>query len=192
MDNFKAASKSHEGTNREMPKAAAVLSFSTAKSSTASNDEPPLKEFTMMDVRTVRRFLRKFPQGQLWSIDSAGRVSAVEDAPLALDSDSSTESDLGAHRENHSLWQEAECLTACFPGVRQVLYAPIHDPATSKAICACFAISLHETPVFTTEIEVAFTRGFLNNVAVEWDRVAISIANRKKEDFLSSISHVSF
>jgi signal transduction histidine kinase len=141
----------------------------------------------------VKRLVRKYAKGYLWSFDENGRAVQARDEALDIESDStgttSSDSDGKGTYEKYSRIKEFEAVTSCFPGVRQILFAPIFDPATSNCIYASFAVSLREVPVFTTDIEVAYTRAFLNNVGVEWDRVTVSIADRTKGDFLSSISH---
>lgn len=175
-------------------KVANVLSFSTEKNSSSSKDGPSSAEFKSPRLRMIKLLVKKYPLGLLWTFDESGRVLQVEDGPLSLHDRSPDEASSGSEidtTEDLSREREFEAITSCFPGVRQVsgllfpflektyilsqvLYAPIFDPATSLCICACFAVSLREVPVFTTDIEVAYTRSFLNNVAVEWDRVTVS------------------
>lgn len=162
--------------------------------SSSSQDDMTSAGFRIMSLRMVKRLVKLYPKGYLWSFDENERVVQAEDEPLELDNDSAvttsssdSEGDRGHSKDDRI--KEFKAITACFPGVRQILFAPIFDPATFDCICASFAVSLHEVPVFTTDIEVAFARAFLNNVAVEWDRVTVSIADRTKSDFLSSISH---
>lgn len=119
---------------------------------------------------------------------------SYEGDPFDLDTDTLKESDFyesgnepGRHTDISA--RECEALTNRFPGARQILFAPIYDSGNSHYICACFAVSLKEVPVFTTEIEVAFVRAFLNSVAAEYDCVSAKIADRQKADFISSISH---
>lgn len=175
---------------------ASVLSFSTTHVSSASKDPASAAaDFKSVDQLFIQRILRKYPNGQLWSFDEDGSVIALEEDPLAFSNDSSppssaSESDTRSRKVNSAQHKEGKIISSCFPGVRQVLYAPIYDSASSRHICACFAVSLREVPVFTSDIEVAFARAFLNNVAAEWDRVSTSIANRQKGDFISSFSHV--
>lgn len=173
-----------------------VLGFSTAHASSASRDLPSsATEFNSVDHLFIQRLLRRYPNGQLWSFDEDGSMIASDEDPLAFSSDSaspssSIDSNPRSGKAESILDREGKIIFNCFPGVRQVLYAPIYDSASSRYICACFAVSLREVPVFTSEIEVAFARAFLNSVAAEWDRVSTSIADRQKGDFISSFSHV--
>ncbi|KAG0650924.1 Signal transduction histidine-kinase [Hyphodiscus hymeniophilus] len=111
-----------------------VLSFSTTQSSSSSQDDLSSTQFKLMDARIIRRLLKKFPDGHLWSFDRSGHEIVVgkEERSTYISSDSETQSNQ-------------------------------YKPASKEA--------------------------FLNNVAVEWDRVSVSIADHQKGDFLSSISH---
>lgn len=166
-----------------------ILSFSTAQSSSSSEDDVPSAHFNLIDARMIRRLLKKYPDGHLWSFGENGHEIVVEkeDNPTYISSDSEPQT-----KQYRPASKEGSALMSCFPGARQVLYAPISDIATSRSICACFAVSMKEVPAFSNEVEVTWLRAFLNNVAVEWDRVSVSIADRQKGDFLSSISHVSY
>ena len=167
---------------------ASVLSFSTTQSSSSSQDDASLAHFNLMDTRMVNRLLKRHPDGHLWSFDRDGHEMGVEKEEKThyVSSDSETQIKIAK-----SVSKEGSMLMSCFRGARQVLYAPLFDIATSRSICACFAVSLKEVPAFATDVELTWLRAFLNNVAVEWDRVSVSIADRQKGDFLSSISHVS-
>ena len=164
-----------------------VLSFSTSQSSSSSQDDASSAQFQQMDARMIRRMLKKYPNGHLWSFNGSGHEIVVEkeEKSTYISSDSETQT-----KQYRPASKEGSMLMSCFRGARQVLYAPIFDVATSRSICACFAVSMKEVPAFSVEVEVTWLRAFLNNVAVEWDRVSVSIADRQKGDFLSSISHV--
>jgi hypothetical protein len=177
--------KNRGPTSKSQP--ASVLSFSTSQSSSSSQDDVSSGQFEAMECRIVRHLLKKYPAGHLWSFDSSGHEIIVEqeEKSLYISSDLDTQT-----REPRAPSKEAAALMSCFHGARQILYAPIYDLQTSKSICATFAVSMQEVPAFTIEIEVAWIRSFVNNVAVEWDRVSVTTADRQKGDFLSSISHV--
>ena len=162
-----------------------VLSFSTAQSSSSSQDDASSAQFELMDARMVRRLLKKYPTGHLWTFDRSGHEIIVkQEKSTYISSDSETPT------KQRAVSKEGSMLISCFRGARQIIYAPIFDVATSRSICACFAVSMREVPAFSVDVEVTWLRSFLNNVAVEWDRVSVSIADRQKGDFLSSISHV--
>jgi hypothetical protein len=128
-----------------------------------------------MNLRSVKRLLKKYPRGYMWSFNESGNLIATEQSPLALDRDSSDgELSSGIESSNPTTQLESETLKSCFPGVRQVLYAPVYDAATACCICAFFAVSVREVPVFTTDVELAFIRAFLNNVAVVCLRFSFS------------------
>jgi hypothetical protein len=163
-----------------------VLSFSTTQSSSSSQDDASSAQFQLMDARMIRRLLKKYPTGQLWTFDRSGHEIIVEQEEKSTYISSDSETPI----TQRAMSNEGSMLINCFRGARQIIYAPIFDVATSRSICACFAVSMREVPAFSVDVEVTWLRAFLNNVAVEWDRVSVSIADRQKGDFLSSISHV--
>jgi hypothetical protein len=178
------AQHSFKGGKKIKFQPANVLSFSTTQSSSSSEGNASSAQFELMDARMIRRLLKKYPTGHLWNFDRSGHEIIVEQEKSSyISSDSETPA-------QRAISKEGSMLISCFREARQIVYAPIFDVATSRSICACFAVSMREVPAFSIEVEVTWLRAFLNNVAVEWDRVSVSIADRQKGDFLSSISHV--
>jgi hypothetical protein len=175
----------HDNT-KHVSRPATLLGFSTCQSSFSRNDEIA-GQFEIMESRMIKYLLKKYPTGHLWSFDESGHEIMVDDNDKSNYTSSESEAE---NKQGRTRSKEAVALLNCFPGARQVLYAPMHNLAASSSPTVCvFAVSLQEVPAFSTEVELAFLRAFLNSVAVEWDRVSVSIADRQKADFLSSISH---
>ncbi|KAL3419334.1 sensor histidine kinase response regulator (hsp90-like protein) [Phlyctema vagabunda] len=172
---------------------AAMLSFSTKdipNSHSHSGDSPI--PFKSLEQRLVQNLIRKYPNGVLWTFDEDGDLIQSDGAPLDLGSEGVSDDQPHGFQpdlEDKTQPTESTSLLKSFPGARQILFAPVFDSAASEYICACFAVSLLEVPVFSTEIEVSFVRGFLNSVAAEYDRVSAKLADRQKGDFISSVSH---
>lgn len=146
-------------------------------------------EFWSLDYKRLRRLVKRYPDGKLWTFNDAGAESSSDDAPLAT-----TVAPSGFPAQSNpaaAKVKEISFLMDCFPGARQILFVPLWDFEKAKAVAACFAVSLEPVPVFTTEAEAAFMRGFLNNVSVACSRASMAAANRQKGNFISSISHVS-
>ena len=136
----------------------------------------------------LRRLLKKYPEGKLWSFSDTGVESLVEDhLPLNPASDSTSTSTQG----HSKTLLEAKYLLNCFPGVKQLLFAPLIDVESAVPLAACFAISLNPISDLSAEVEGAFLRGFLNSVSMACSRASMAAADSQKGKFISSISHVS-
>ncbi|TAQ89796.1 hypothetical protein B7494_g1906 [Chlorociboria aeruginascens] len=170
---------SEKGKINQRP--ADILSFSTKELSASGQHSPSLAEFKAVPRHFVKYLIQKYNKGRLWSLDENG--TPIDDENLAQFDSGSSDVELRMKTA------EFASLAAYFPQARQIIYVPVFDHATSSCICACFAVSLREVPIFTDAIEVPFARAFCNSVSVEWDRVSVELANRQKGDFLSSISH---
>ena len=160
---------------------AKVLSFSSQTSSMVNHDEiSPQFGFRSPACKQLRRLLKRYPEGKLWTFNDNG----VE---------SSDDEDTVDHVKNASMatkLSETRFLTQCFPGARQILYSPLFNVEKSIYVSACFCVCLEATPIFTAELELSFLRAFMNNVSVACNRSSMAAANRLKGDFISSISHV--
>ncbi|RDW74074.1 hypothetical protein BP5796_07516 [Coleophoma crateriformis] len=160
-----------------------------------SDSSPSTTAFKPISHHLVNHLIHRYSGGFLWSFDAEGQLISFEGNPIDLGKDKSLghgffDDDDGS-KSNTKIpsKREWQLLATCFPEARQILFAPIHDLVNSGYISATFAVSLKECPVFTTEIEVAFVRAFLNSVAAEYDKVKVQLENKQKGDFISSISH---
>lgn len=171
---------------------AKLVSFSREKASAKIPEK--IRPKTRFKNAFLKSLLRRYPTGKIWTFDSRGSMSSSEKDPMALESSSSEDSsssddDLSLSRHDR---QEAQALMKAFPKARQILYASLWDHGESDYASACFAVSLKPVPVFTSEIEVAFVRAFVNSVGVVAGQAKLMMADKQKSDFISSISHVSF
>jgi len=176
-----------DGTKHPTP--ARVLSFSTGDHSpTGGSGDTSDYNIQTPDYQSLKTLLKIHPKGKLWTFDGLGDDSTEEEESTvesSLNSDRFEEKDFITANFNAT-----EFLMECFPGARQVLFAPLVDIDKGIQVAACFAISFHPMPVFTTASEIAFLRAFLNSVSVSVALANIAEADRQKGDFISSISHV--
>ena len=168
-----------------------VLSFSTRETSSLDDHKEmsPNIGFTSPDLRRLRRLIKRYPSGKLWTFSEMGSESSSEEdfsSQGALPQSTTTFPDIQRVEA-----REIRYLMDCFPGAKQLIMAPLWDAENSRHIAACFAVSLNPAPVITAEVETSFIRAFLNSVSMACSRANIAAANRQKGDFISSISHVS-
>jgi hypothetical protein len=182
---------SRKASNEESSRAtfAKILSYSTSSSLSPNNQEmDPSIGFRTLDYKSLRRLVKRYPIGKLWSFSDTGPESSQEDLPNAL---TASQTLLHALSNISTEAKETAFLMDCFPGVRKLLMSPLWDVEKSAHVAACFAVSFKPTPIFTEEVETGFMRAFMNSVSIACSRANIAAANRQKGDFISSISHVS-
>ena len=173
------------------PTSAKVLSFSSGENS-PTGDSADTRDYNIRspDYKRLKKLLKLHPKGKLWSFDGLDdEPSEDEETMLALSPK------LNRFKENEfatAKFDTVEFLMECFPGARQILFAPLVDIDRGTQVAACFAISFHPTPVFTTTSEVSFLRAFLNSVSASVGLASAAEADRQKGDFISSISHVRY
>jgi hypothetical protein len=180
--------KASNGQNSR-PTPAKILSFSTSSSFSPNNQEmDPSIGFRPPYYKSLRRLVKRYPIGKLWSFSDMGPDSSQEDLPNSL---TASQTLLHALSNLSTEAKEAAFLMDCFPGVRKLLMSPLWDVEKSAHVAACFAVSFKPTPIFTEEVETGFMRAFMNSVSMAYSRANIAASNRQKGDFISSISHVS-
>lgn len=147
---------------------AKVLSVSTNSSPDLNgNLEYEDDLFRSPDYKCLRRLIKKYPDGKLWLFNDDGVEISEEDQSI------SDERSISPKAEKHSTApREAKFILDCFPGVKQILFAPLLDVETAAHVAVCFAISFEPIPAFSTEVEIAFLRGFLNSVSMACSRAS--------------------
>lgn len=126
---------------------------------------------------------KHYPEGILWTIDDEGSLISCQLVTRRRLSESTD-----VLKQRHL--DECSLFLRCFPTCRQVLYAPIYGTTTGQPMSAAFCVSLAEVPVFSSDVEISWTRAFLNNISVEYDRVSIANSDEQKSNLIANISHV--
>lgn len=167
-----------------------VVGFSNMHESTASDKN--LKFSCTMEPGLLRTLCQQYHDGKIWSYREDGTFDYYDSTPMSL-SDHDGHSPSANTKQSMRSEHESEILLKCFPGARQILFAPLWDSATGVSspeyFSACFAVSNREVPVFTTDIEVAFVRAFVNSVGVICGHLASALGEKQKSQFISSMSH---
>ena len=168
-------------------KRVSVVGFSSNEESTVSNRAPTYD--CAIEQKFLKVLYRQYPLGKIWSYHEDGTCDYYDDEPMDLTRDEvPSTSPTGSDSEDTE--SENEILGRCFPGARQILYAPLWNNGNPDHVAACFAVSKREVPVFTTEIEVAFVRAFVNSTGVICGHLAATLGEQQKGEFISSMSHV--
>jgi len=139
---------------------AQLLSFSTLKSSSLKGDDPARDYgFRAPEARPLRKLLKRYPSGRIWVFNEDGAESSSEEEAgnLSTSSSSSGTSPDRISRRN----REMTLLLGCFPGARQVLFAPLWEAGKTNELAACFAVSLQEETILRSEKDIVFVCIFI-------------------------------
>ncbi|KAF7951365.1 hypothetical protein EAE96_006680 [Botrytis aclada] len=165
---------------------AKVRSFSTSTCSSLDGDTLSGTLYSAPNEKDLQRLSKRYPKGKVWTFNGYDSESSEDD-------DSPPSKQMFAMQLNTQNYRvrksDRSILKQCFPDAREVLFAPLSEAGTGLPIVACFAVSLRDIAIFTSDTEKAFVRGFLNSVSIEYNRISIAAADRQKGDFISSISH---
>ncbi|CAD6447099.1 0feb6957-3fa5-4594-b185-2e97f31d23c2 [Sclerotinia trifoliorum] len=166
---------------------AKVRSFSTSTSSSLEGNTLSCNLYRAPNEKDLQRLSKRYPKGKVWTFNGYDSESSEgEDSPpyeqmFAMQNN--------PHQRRRVRKTDRSIMKQCFPDAREVLFAPLSEAGTELPIVACFAVSLRDIAIFTSDTEKAFVRGFLNSVSIEYNRISIAAADRQKGDFISSISH---
>ncbi|KAJ8070725.1 hypothetical protein OCU04_001096 [Sclerotinia nivalis] len=166
---------------------AKVRSFSTSASSSLDGNTLSCNLYRAPNEKDLQRLSKRYPKGKVWTFNGYDSESSEGE-------DSSPYEQMFAMQHNPQQRRrvrktDRSIMKQCFPDSREVLFAPLSEAGTGLPIVACFAVSLRDIAIFTSDTEKAFVRGFLNSVSIEYNRISIAAADRQKGDFISSISH---
>ncbi|KAF7951161.1 uncharacterized protein EAE97_002712 [Botrytis byssoidea] len=165
---------------------AKVRSFSTSNCSSLDGDTLSCTLYRAPNEKDLQRLSKRYPKGKVWTFNGYDSESSEDDDSPPSKQMFSMHLNSHNHRVKRS---DRSIVKQCFPDAREVLFAPLSEAGTGLPIVACFAVSLRDIAIFTSDTEKAFVRGFLNSVSIEYNRISIAAADRQKADFISSISH---
>ncbi|KAF7895335.1 hypothetical protein EAF00_007149 [Botryotinia globosa] len=165
---------------------AKVRSFSTSTCSSLDGDTLSCTLYRAPNEKDLQRLSKRYPKGKVWTFNGYDSESSEDDDSPPSEQMFAMQLNSHNHRVRKS---DRSIVRQCFPDAREVLFAPLSEAGTGLPIVACFAVSLRDIAIFTSDTEKAFVRGFLNSVSIEYNRISIAAADRQKGDFISSISH---
>ncbi|KAI9871972.1 MAG: hypothetical protein M1830_002208, partial [Pleopsidium flavum] len=149
------------------------------------------ESFTPLEDRALAKLMRRYPRGHLWSFGREVTPASPEDEVSHANNESSS---VRKAREDHQTrarrrQEERKALLLHFPGVQQLLFAPLWDAGSARWFCGCFVWTNSDTLILSQEPELSFCVTFGNCVMAEVSRLDTVVANQQKGDFIGSISH---
>ncbi|KAK1980228.1 hsp90-like protein [Colletotrichum cereale] len=158
-------------------------------------DVPQLGRMTLRE-RFLRKLLRKYPNGKVFSFDETGNWLAADyesdDADITPTEESEQLPSRAESKAAHSYFtkrNEAKTIIDIFPGARSVAIVPLWDPSKERCFAGGFVWSKSATRILTPAADLPFLRAFGMVTMSEVIRLDAILADRAKTDILGSLSH---
>ncbi|GKT46136.1 sensor protein GacS [Colletotrichum spaethianum] len=159
------------------------------------SDAPQLGRLTLRE-RFLRKLLRRYPNGKVFSFDETGNWLAADyesdDADVTPTEETEQFSTRPESKAAHSYFtkrNEAKTIVDIFPGARSVAVVPLWDPSKERCFAGGFVWSKSATRILTPAADLPFLRAFGMVTMSEVIRLDAILADRAKTDILGSLSH---
>lgn len=158
----------------EHPAEALGIAIADSKGPHLVNISPSTVGLKSLDESFLQTLLDRFPHGKIWYYEPDGTpyMFTPDDKLINVDDD-----------------EDAHRIAASFPGVRQLFFAPLTDPASLERLAGCIAWTTRVTPAFTESTDLSIFMNFLLSVESEISRIDAIAAVKQQESFVSSVSH---
>lgn len=149
---------------------------------------------SQMDRSFLKRMLRRFRKGALWYFHQDGTTfSSDEDTSKSSDEEnhdsSPQESNMSQPRPQGVLREkDLQLLKKYFPEASRIIFVPLWDSFNSRWFGGCFCWSSVESRIFSSHVELGGVFGFGSSLMIEHSRIQSLESDKKKGDFISSIS----
>ena len=141
----------------------------------------------------LRRLLKRYPNGGILNFESDGRVSSSEnDTESSLkDHQLARENRRARKRKTNSSLKEldAQSIRDALPGIRCLAFFPLREPTTNSWVCGSFAWTNDPMRVLNHIDDLAYLAAFGNSIMAEKSRLEAALADKMKNNFLSTVSH---
>ncbi|KAK1579318.1 hsp90-like protein [Colletotrichum navitas] len=168
---------------------------STVEGGSSGPDMPQLGRKTLRE-RFLRKLLRKYPNGKVFSFDETGNWLAADyendDADITPTEETErlpTRPDSKAAHSYFTKRNEAKTIIDIFPGARSIAIVPLWDPSKERCFAGGFVWSKSATRILTPSADLPFLRAFGMVTMSEVIRLDAILADRAKTDILGSLSH---
>ncbi|KAF6806342.1 sensor histidine kinase response [Colletotrichum sojae] len=158
-------------------------------------DAPQLARSTLRE-RFLKKLLRRYPNGKVFSFDEMGNWYSVDTEPEDLDITPTEENDQQVTRpETRAAYSyftrrnEAKTIIDMFPGARSVAVVPLWDPSRERCYAGGFVWSKSASRILTPDADLPYLRAFGMVTMAEIIRLDAMIADKAKTDILGSLSH---
>jgi signal transduction histidine kinase len=143
---------------------------------------------------SLHRLFKRYPSGGILNFENDGRFSSG-DEDLKTDSIDNLTSYEGSPRPRRKKTKsslkefDAKILLKAFPGVRCLAFLPLWDTNTNSWFCGSFAWTNDPLRILDPVDDMAYLAAFGNSIMAEKARQDVEMANRMKNNFMSTVSH---
>ncbi|KAI2669702.1 hypothetical protein LCP963914a_9890 [Penicillium roqueforti] len=142
-----------------------------------------------VDSAFLQQLVHRYPKGRLWSFHRDGTLTSSDEERMTGGSACETSDGGPKTSRQWTRATETSMLNAFFPEASQIMFVPLWDAAASQWHSGCFCWNTHETDVFSPAVDLNAVMGFASSVMTEFNRIESLRADRRKGDFIGSISH---
>lgn len=162
-----------------------ISSQSTTKSNIIEN--LGLKE------QSLRRLIRRYPDGKMFHFNEGGKVTSSEGAPILASSSSSgtktPDGAIGLKSHRHSRNAMAQELIRIAPGARNAIWLPLWDFSKQRWCAGAVMWSRRAEQLIAAQDDLSYLRTFGQSIMHELERLDAIISDQVKSTFIANISH---
>ncbi|KAJ5569003.1 CheY-like superfamily [Penicillium hetheringtonii] len=146
---------------------------------------------TKMDLSFARRILRRYRRGGLWYFHQDGTAFSSDDEEISSMGQNEDSPPFSIHPQSFSQMpaKDLKAMKKYFPSATKIIFVPLWDSFSSRWFGGCFIWSSLETRVFSAHVDLGGLFGFGSLLMVEYSRILSQDSDKKKADFISTISH---
>jgi signal transduction histidine kinase/CheY-like chemotaxis protein len=181
----KASPKPGEMDQREATKECEKLGQSLNTASLPGDQSGAIPEFML------RRLLRKYPHGQIFSSERSTFADTCEGKLWHFSNSSQPNSNQNLIRERRKMLEiqaDSRLLFEWLPGAESIIFYPLWDSQKARWFAGCIGWTTDPKRALQSE-EVTYLAAFGNSVIAEINRIEAVANDRAKSDFISNISH---
>lgn len=146
---------------------------------------------TKMDLSFARRISRRYRRGGLWYFHQDGTAFSSDEEEINSIGLNDFSPPLSIHPQSFSQMpaKDLKAMKRYFPSATKIIFVPLWDSFSSRWFGGCFIWSSLETRVFSAHVDLGGLFGFGSSLMVEYSRILSQDSDKKKSDFISTISH---
>ncbi|KAF3401959.1 Hybrid signal transduction histidine kinase J [Penicillium rolfsii] len=146
---------------------------------------------TNMDLSFARRIVRRYRRGGLWYFHQDGTAFSSDEDEISSMSKNDFFPPFSIHPQSFGQMsaKDLKAMKKYFPSASKIIFVPLWDSFSSRWFGGCFIWSSLETRVFSAHVDLGGLFGFGSSLMVEYSRILSQDSDKKKADFISTISH---
>ncbi|EXJ87813.1 hypothetical protein A1O1_04740 [Capronia coronata CBS 617.96] len=195
-DGGQRESASHESSDSNS-------SSSTARSGPESSSSRPMRQrcevlgispadserVIRIPEQTVRRFVRRNPQGRCFAFDEYGKPASSDETSDSASTVPEELTEAGQPSKGPRHIPTTNALLRAFPGARKIVFLPLWDFAKGRWHSGMVIWSHDANRMTNIQDDLSYLKAFNNAVMNEVNRINLALSDTAKATFLANISH---